>query len=340
MLLLMPGARPPPLKLFVIGDVHGCAEELKALIHKLPLDQNSTLLFLGDYVDRGPDSKAVIDIVLDLSEVYQVIALKGNHEWLMEQYLANPENPVASGNFILNGGSATLASYSADGATYTIPASHREFLRGLKLFHATESHFFVHAGVPPNYDFAANSVDEKTAHQFLWIRDVFLNSKKKWPKIVVHGHTPVETAEILPNRINLDTGCVFGRRLSAMNMATGELISVERNQGTRPSFLTHTLSGGRARAQRFAGDVTVEILVGSVGFAFHTVNYNEFGLLIYAAPGAEHLKFAAGESLNGLIKPGGDNIFHFQATVIRVDKVKGVPQYALRFDKLENLAEL
>ncbi|MGZ3650044.1 MAG: metallophosphoesterase [Bdellovibrionota bacterium] len=328
------------LNFFVIGDVHGCAEELKALIHKLPLDQNSTLLFLGDYVDRGPDSKAVIDTVLDLSEVYRVIALKGNHEWLMEQYLANPNNPVASGNFILNGGSATLASYSADGATYTIPSSHRNFLKGLKLFHATESHFYVHAGIPPNYDFDSTTIDEKTAHQFLWIRNVFLESKVKWPKIVVHGHTPMEAAEILPNRINLDTGCVFGRRLSAMNMATGELISVERNQGARPTFLTQSLSGHRDRAQRFAGNVTVEILVGSIGFAFHTVNYNEFGLLIHAAPGAEHLKFAVGESLKGLIKPGGDSIFHFQATVMRAEEVKGVPQYGLRFDKLENLAEL
>src|SRR5438046_1705083 len=115
-------------KLVVIGDVHGCAEELKALIHKLPLDQSTTILFLGDYVDRGPDAKSVIDTVLNLSEIYSVIPLMGNHEWLMQQYLDSPNDPVASGNFILNGGSATLASYSKDGATYDIPAAHRKFL--------------------------------------------------------------------------------------------------------------------------------------------------------------------------------------------------------------------
>ena len=246
---------------------------------------------------------------------------------------------MASGNFVLNGGSATLASYSTDGTTYSIPTSHREFLDGLKLFHVTDKHFFVHAGIPPNYDFSP-TVDEKTSHQFLWIRQVFLDSKVKWPRIIVHGHTPVEKAEVLPNRINLDTGCVFGRRLSAMNMSTGEIYSVERNQVERPTFLTHTLRGGRARAKRFAGDVAVEILVGEVGFAFHTVNYNEFGLLVYAAPGAEHLQFNLGEALAGLIKPGGDNIFHFQGTVMRKDMVSGVAHYGLRFDKLENLAEL
>lgn len=138
----------PAPKLIVIGDVHGCAEELKALVHKLPLDQDTTLLFLGDYVDRGPDAKGVIDTVLDLSELYKVIALKGNHEWLMEEYLAKPTNAVASGNFILNGGSATLASYSTDGQTYEIPSSHKEFLANLKLYHETETHFYVHAGIP------------------------------------------------------------------------------------------------------------------------------------------------------------------------------------------------
>lgn len=332
----MPAA---PSKIFAIGDVHGCAEELQALIHKLPLDQDSTLVFLGDYVDRGPDSKGVIDTVLDLSEIYRVIALKGNHEWLMQQYLAKPGDPVASGNFILNGGSATLASYSADGVTFSIPRSHREFLDGLKLFHVTDKHFYVHAGIPPNYDFSMKP-DEKTAHQFLWIRQVFLDSKQKWPRIVVHGHTPVEQPELLPNRINLDTGCVFGRRLTAMNMLTGEIYSVERNQVERSSFLTQTLRGGRARAQRFEGNVGVEILVGETGFPFRTVNYNEFGLLVTPGEGAEMLDFQVGQSLSGLIKPGGENIFHFSATVMRKDLVAGVQHYGLRFDKLENLAEL
>jgi hypothetical protein len=169
---------------------------------------------------------------------------------------------------------------------------------------------------------------------------VFLDSKQKWPRIVVHGHTPVEKAEQLPNRINLDTGCVFGRRLTAMNMASGEIYSVERNQVERPTFLTQTLRGGRARAQRFEGKVDVEILVNDHGYPFQTVNYNEFGLLVTPGEGSAQLDFAIGEVVSGLIKPGGDNIFHFAATVMRRDIVNGVPNYGLRFDKLENLAEL
>jgi serine/threonine protein phosphatase 1 len=331
-------AGPKP-KLIVIGDVHGCAEELKALIHKLPLDQDTTILFLGDYVDRGPDAKGVIDTVLDLTELYKVIALQGNHEWLMQQYLANPQNAVASGNFILNGGSATLASYSQDGSTYTIPSSHRKFLDELKLFHSTETHFYVHAGIPPDFDFSPK-VDAKTAHQFLWIRNVFLDSRVKWPKVIVHGHTPVSQPEILPNRINLDTGCVFGRRLTAMNMDTGEIYSVERNQ-VAPTFLKHTAGAGGARAVRFHGEMAVELRVDGGLYPFRTVNFNEFGLLLYPAPGAKRMvQLSLGQAVEGQIQPGADLAFRFKASVVRKDLVKNLPHYGLRFDELENLAEL
>jgi len=326
-------------KLFAIGDVHGCSEELRALIRQLPLDQDATLIFLGDYVDRGPDSKGVIDTVLDLSELYNVIALKGNHEWLLEQFLAKPGSPTASGNFILNGGSATLASYSTNGAEYSIPSAHREFLSGLKLFHETATHFFVHAGIPPTYDFQS-SIDEKTAHQFLWIRNVFLDSRVQWPKVVVHGHTPVPQPELLPNRINLDTGCVFGRRLTAMDIATGQVFSVERHKYDRPTFLQHSLRGGKTRAQRFEGSVSVEILHQGVGCAFRTLNYNEFGLLIMPEKGSEHVDLSVGQQVQGIINPGGDNLFRFEGTVMRKEIVAARPQYGLRFDKLENLFEV
>lgn len=328
----------PDPQMIVIGDVHGCAEELKALVRQLPLNPDTTLLFLGDYIDRGPDSKGVIDIVLDLSQLFPVIALKGNHEWLLEEYLARPDNATASGNFILNGGSATLASYSTDGSTYTIPGEHIQFLRSLKLFHATDTHFYVHAGIPPGYDFSPK-IDAKTAHQFLWIREVFLKSKTKWPKMIVHGHSPVEEAEILPNRINLDTGCVYGRRLTAMHMSTGRLYSVERDQVERPTFLTQSLRGGKTRARRFLGDVAVHLLVNGSSFRFHTVNYNEFGVLVYAGDGAESLSLAEGQVVEGRIQPGGDSVFRFRGKVMRRETLEGRVHYGLHFDHLENLAE-
>ena len=323
--------------LFAIGDVHGCAEELRILVHKLPLDKDSTLLFLGDYVDRGPDSKGVIDTVLDLSQLYKVITLKGNHEWLFEQYLKNPADPLASSNFILNGGSATLASYSSDGISYDVPEKHRKFLAGLVLCHSTEKHFFVHAGLPPGFDFDAK-IDSKTAHHMLWIRSSFLENPTPWPKVIVHGHTPVKDVEILPHRINLDTGCVFGRALPAMNMSTGELYSVKRNQVADRKFLMND-SAGKPRAQRYEGEISVEVREGENSFAFKTVNFNEFGLLISPVPGKQILALEVGDPVEGQIMPGGDVVFAFRGVVMRVNVSAGSLSYGIQFESLENLKE-
>ncbi len=326
-------------KLIVIGDVHGCVEELKILLHQLPLDHNTTLLFLGDYVDRGPDSKGVIDTVLNVSELYKVIALKGNHEWMFEEYLKNPTDPVASSNFILNGGSPTLASYSADGVRYEIPKAHSEFLQSLLICYSTERHFFVHAGVPPGFDFTL-PVDDKTRHQMLWIRSVFLDSKEPREKIVVHGHTPVKEPEILPNRINLDTGCVFGRSLTALDITNNKFYSVQRNQSADPKHLTSTFRG-RTRAVRFEGEVSVEVRQGNEFFHFKTVNFNEFGMLISPAtgPSANSLVFQIGQNVDGLIKTGGDTTFKFSGPVMRADSFKGTTSYGIKFDSLVNLKD-
>ncbi len=329
--------KPQKGAIFVIGDVHGCADELRELIKKLPLDKDSTLLFLGDYVDRGPDSKAVIDMVLDISTLYKVIALKGNHEWLFEQYLKNPADPLASSNFILNGGSATLASYSDDGINYVIPESHKKFLAGLLLCHKTDEYFFVHAGVPPGFDFDAE-IDAKTAHQLLWIRSAFLENKVHWSRVIVHGHTPVKEPEVLPHRINLDTGCVFGRKLTAMNMSTGEIYSVKRSISADPKFLRHD-AGGRPRAQRYDGEVEVDVREGNAIFAFRTVNFNEFGFLISPVPGKPILALEVGDRVEGEIKPGPDMVFRYRGSVMRVIAKDGVLSYGVQFESLENLKD-
>lgn len=334
----MSSAEKKPGSLFVIGDVHGCAEELRILLHKLPLDKDSTLLFLGDYVDRGPDSKGVIDIVLDISQLYKVITLKGNHEWLFEQYLKNPADPLSSSNFILNGGSATLASYSEDGVSYVIPEKHKAFLAGLSLSHSTDKHFFVHAGIPPGFDFDAKP-DEKTAHHMLWIRSVFLDFPGPWPKVIVHGHTPVKEPEVLPHRINLDTGCVFGRTLTAMNMSTGEIFAVKRNQVADKKFLLNATTG-KPRAQRYEGEISVDVREGFNVFPFKTVNFNEFGLLISPIPGKPILALEVGDKVSGQIRPGGDVVFEFHGVVMRVNAAAGSLSYGIQFESLENLKEL
>lgn len=325
-------------KTIAIGDVHGCAEELKILLHQLPLDHDTTLIFLGDYVDRGPDSKGVIDTVLNVSELYKVIALKGNHEWMFEEYLRKPKDPIASSNFILNGGSATLASYSDDGMKYVIPSAHRAFLDSLLIYHSTEKYFYVHAGVPPGFGFT-EPVDQKTQHQMLWIRSSFLDCEEPWAKIVVHGHTPVKAPEVLPYRINLDTGCCFGRSLTAYDVTNKKLYSVNRNQAADPKFLTHTF-GGRTRAQRFEGEISVEVRQGYEAFAFRTVNFNEFGMLIYPEATNVQLTFTVGQIVSGLIMTGGDTTFEFRGPVMRAETKDGIPQYGIKFENLQNLKDL
>lgn len=326
--------------IFAIGDIHGCAEELKALLRKLPLDRNSTLLFLGDYVDRGPDAKGVIETILDLGEIYNVIALRGNHEWLFTNYLANPSDAQTASNFILNGGSSTLVSYSSDGISFKIPSSHREFLSNLRLFHTTHSHFYVHAGVPPGFDFShTENLDEKTSHQLMWIRGAFLDSKAAWPKTVVHGHTPVKVVENLPNRINLDTGCVFGGRLTAMNMSTGEIYDVPRDEAATPKSLGSTVPGGQFRPERFMGEIAVDIQFQGRVYPFRTVNFNEFGLLIFPLPGSEQVKFDLGAKVKGLIRPNADSLFGFEGVVMRTALENGKQGFGIKFDRLENLKE-
>ena len=113
-------APPSPKKIFAIGDVHGCASELRMLLNKLPLTEESVVVFLGDYVDRGPNSKQVIETVLELKEQCQVVALKGNHEALFLSFLQDPSSEAA-GMFIYNGGSATLHSYATPEGEYRIP---------------------------------------------------------------------------------------------------------------------------------------------------------------------------------------------------------------------------
>ena len=136
-----------PTKIFAIGDVHGCASELRMLLNKLPLTPDCVVVFLGDYVDRGPQSKQVIDTALELQQQCKVIALKGNHEALFLSFLRDPSSEAA-GMFIYNGGSATLHSYATPEGEYRIPRSHRDFLENLELYYETDEFFFVHAGIP------------------------------------------------------------------------------------------------------------------------------------------------------------------------------------------------
>ncbi|WP_247567536.1 metallophosphoesterase family protein [Bradyrhizobium sp. 151] len=200
-------------KTYAIGDVHGCLDQLQRLVELCEQDAGegqSKLVFLGDYIDRGPDSRGVIEFLMDLQKWSpdEIICLRGNHEDLL---LAALEGQDAEQSWLLNGGYATLRSYGAACAT-DIPMPHIAWLRSLPLFHDDRKRFFVHAGVHPD-----RPLDQQRTRDLLWIKEPFLSSEKVLGRFIVHGHTPLKSGrpEVRINRVNIDTGAVFGRTLTS-----------------------------------------------------------------------------------------------------------------------------
>ena len=210
--------------IYAIGDIHGCLKALKDLMDKLPLQDADEVVFLGDYIDRGPDSNGVLDYLVKIRKPTWHF-LRGNHEQLLLDWLGHP-SPLTASNWLLNGGHQTLQSYvpkerldevRGEGAHILlqsyIPHTHVEFLNALPLTHDTPDAFFCHAGI--NLD---KPLDKQDADDLLWIRRKFIQDPRPTPKLVVHGHTPVEKVDLSRDRINLDTGCVYGGYLTAMDV--------------------------------------------------------------------------------------------------------------------------
>jgi len=281
--------------IFAIGDVHGCSQEFEQLVEMLPLQDRATLVCLGDYIDRGPDSRGVIDILLDLEQRHRIVTLKGNHESMLLDFLDSPHSKSA-GMFIFNGGSATLASYADAKGRYRIPNEHLEFLRRLRVFYETERHFFVHAGVP---EIPLEKVDPvKQESVLLWIRKKFLNSHYQWSKMIVHGHSRVPEVEIKQNRINLDTACAYGGKLSAMHLPSKRVYSIPRNPDQQRVFLKDSTS--RRAALRFEGALDVSVIHDNKQLHFETLDYSELGMFMRDTSMAGP-KFAEGEMIQGAV---------------------------------------
>lgn len=229
---------PAGERVYAVGDIHGRLDLLERLLEMIAADQAARphaatrVIFLGDYIDRGPDSRAVIERLQGgpprgLSWHF----LRGNHEAIMLRCL---EGPAMFANWAANGGLATLKSYgldarfSANGPMLlsqlreVLPEAHRAFLRGLKMTMEVGDYFFVHAGVRPGVPLASQAEED-----CLFIREKFLRHRGSFGKIVVHGHTPVAEPEVLANRIGIDTGSFFSGRLTALRL-----------EGTTRAFLT------------------------------------------------------------------------------------------------------
>lgn len=210
-------------KIFAIGDIHGCLPKLKTLIPQIGMDSDTdTLVFIGDYIDRGPDSKGVVDFVLDLKKrMRTVICLKGNHEEMFLDYLCRGRDREV---YLLNGGDTTIASYgyreTAAGMNINVPESHRDFFHSLILWYETDEYIFVHAGLRDRVP-----LEDQDAHDLLWVRYAFIRSSYDFGKTVVFGHTPVSHADplFLPGRIGIDTGAVYGGPLTCVELPSRKI---------------------------------------------------------------------------------------------------------------------
>jgi serine/threonine protein phosphatase 1 len=215
---------------FVIGDIHGCVEELDTLLAALAPTVSDTVVFLGDYVDRGPSPKEVIDRLLRLrSEGPRCVFLKGNHEDMFLAYMGCAGR-YADG-FIFNGGDATLRSYGLAGTSgqalaEALPADHLEFLLGLQMQYTTGAFFCTHAGVRPSKPLEAQSDED-----LVWIRDEFILNPHPFPYTILFGHTPARDVLLdLPYKIGLDTGLVYWNKLSCLELESRELFQIRRGE--------------------------------------------------------------------------------------------------------------
>ena len=218
---------PDTGRLYVIGDIHGRSDLLDRMVGEIANDLTarpiaaSLVVTVGDYVDRGPDSRGVIERLLRNPFPTRLIALKGNHELLLEGFLLDPQ---VADHWRRYGGLETLQSYgvpvgdvmrgkeylaAARALAHAVPAEHFDFLGALRTSLTVGKYFICHAGVRPGVP-----LDRQTEEDLLWIREPFLDSRADFGKIVVHGHTPADQPELLPNRINVDTGAFMTGRLT------------------------------------------------------------------------------------------------------------------------------
>lgn len=220
------------MRTIVIGDTHGCYNELKELISILEENNEyrrgiDKLVFLGDYIDRGSNSKLVIEFIRNLQENNNnVIALMGNHEDMLINYLDGTNE-----DWLWNGHRATIDSYGG----YTEQFHNDvQWIRNLPLYHEDDNYIYVHAGIDPK-----KSMKKQKRHTLLWVRNEFIYNEKKYHKKVIFGHTPTanlgegdKPVRTFSGNIDIDTACVYGGALTALIIENGEVdgfYQVEKN---------------------------------------------------------------------------------------------------------------
>jgi serine/threonine protein phosphatase 1 len=208
-------SKQPPL--YAIGDIHGSLQKLCDLIaqcERHAAGRPATFIFLGDYIDRGPDSAGVITTLMHLQSrlADRVIALKGNHEAVAIEVIDGEGEEEL---WLREGGAATLRSYGVARAR-DLPNEHVAWMRSRPLYYDDGQRFFVHAGIDPD-----KPLDAQSDYDLIWIREPFLSDGRDHGRLIVHGHTPQPAGmpDWRGNRLNLDTAAVFGSPLTAAAFA-------------------------------------------------------------------------------------------------------------------------
>ena len=225
---------PKGALIYAVGDIHGQLHLLDALLARIAGDaagttgaQRRIIVFIGDYVDRGPDSAGVIArLCAGLPGGFETRALKGNHEALLLGFL---ERPGTYAHWRMNGADATLISYGVDppredappgvaaacrdAFAAALPPAHLAFLNALPLSCSLGGYLFVHAGIRPGV-----ALEDQKPEDLMWIREDFLDSGDDFGMVVVHGHTPALEPDVKPNRIGIDTGAWVNGRLTALRL--------------------------------------------------------------------------------------------------------------------------
>jgi serine/threonine protein phosphatase 1 len=231
---------PAGVRIYAVGDIHGRLDLLEKLLSRLGADLTQRpvvrpiFVFLGDYIDRGPNSRETIDRLLKHRELNECVLLKGNHEQIAISCLNNPR---VFNQWLRLGGVETLASYGLALGNMTgrakvaelqaafhhaLPRTHLNFFRDQQPSFSCGDYFFAHAGIKPSVP-----LSRQIEQDLLWIREEFLTSNEDFGKIVVHGHTPTHAIEVRPNRINIDTGAYATGRLSCLVIDESALTTID-----------------------------------------------------------------------------------------------------------------
>ncbi|QNT69256.1 serine/threonine protein phosphatase [Defluviicoccus vanus] len=236
---------PPGMRIYAIGDIHGRFDLLRQLHQAIRADcadvsplTTLQVVYLGDYVDRGWQSREVIDLLIEQPlRGFFAVHLLGNHDRQLLEFL---QHGTGGPQWLRYGGDATICSYGVrmtdgggaakrltvmrDELVRTVPQQHVRFLQQLPLMHQVGDYLFVHAGIDPEKPLA-----EQTERDLLWIRDEFLESDNHFGAVVVHGHTTTREPDVRSNRIGIDTGACYGNRLTCLVL-----------EGQQKRFLTAT----------------------------------------------------------------------------------------------------